>query len=60
MASELSKKSKIHLKTGGTHATMLCSIDGEVLAFAEDVGRHNAPTPAINRRDENNIVLSLS
>jgi FdhD protein len=42
MVRELSKRSKIHMSTGGTHAAMLCSKEGKVLAFAEDVGRHNA------------------
>ena len=40
--SELNKKSSVHLKTRGTHAAMLCSMEGEPLSFAEDVGRHNA------------------
>jgi len=42
MVAELSRRSSIHPKTGGTHAAMLCSEEGEALAFAEDVGRHNA------------------
>ena len=42
MVKELSRRSKIHIGTGGTHAAMLCSNEGEVFAFAEDVGRHNA------------------
>ena len=42
MVTELTKRSQIHIRTGGTHAAMLCSKTGEVLTFAEDVGRHNA------------------
>ena len=42
MVTVLAKRSQIHIRTGGTHAAMLCSETGEVLAFAEDVGRHNA------------------
>jgi FdhD protein len=42
MLAELNKRSKIHLETGGTHAAMIYSDDGQILAFAEDVGRHNA------------------
>jgi len=42
MVAELSRRSSIHPKTGGTHAAILCSEEGEVLVFAEDVGRHNA------------------
>lgn len=42
MVRELNVRSEMFRGTGGTHSAMLCSIDGEVLAFAEDVGRHNA------------------
>lgn len=42
MIRKLNQKSDVHLRTRGTHAAMACTDDGEVLAFAEDVGRHNA------------------
>jgi len=42
MITELNSRSSVHRRTRGTHAAMLCDGDGEVLAFAEDVGRHNA------------------
>jgi len=42
MVNELNKRSKLFRETGGTHSAMLCSPGGEILAFAEDVGRHNA------------------
>ena len=42
MIRKLNQKSDVHLRTRGTHAAMVCTDDGEVLAFAEDVGRHNA------------------
>jgi len=42
MITTLNSRSSVHRRTGGTHAAMLCSGGGEVLAFAEDVGRHNA------------------
>lgn len=29
-------------RTGGTHSSMICTSKGDVIAFAEDVGRHNA------------------
>jgi FdhD protein len=29
-------------KTGGVHVAALCSLDGQFVAIAEDVGRHNA------------------
>lgn len=42
MFRELNQRCDVHLKTRGTHSAMLCSREGEVYAFAEDVGRHNA------------------
>ena len=42
MIHELNQRCNIHIKTRGTHSAMLCSNEGEVYAFAEDVGRHNA------------------
>jgi FdhD protein len=42
MMARLNRVSSVHMRTRGTHAAMLCSTDGETLAFAEDVGRHNA------------------
>ncbi|EMR73534.1 Formate dehydrogenase, subunit FdhD [Thaumarchaeota archaeon SCGC AB-539-E09] len=42
MIRELNARSSVYRATGGTHSAMLCSDAGEVYAFAEDVGRHNA------------------
>ncbi len=42
LARELNMRSKVYRETGGTHSAMLCTKDGQVLFFAEDVGRHNA------------------
>lgn len=42
MVAELNRKSDIFHRTGGTHSAMLCDHEGDVHAFAEDVGRHNA------------------
>jgi FdhD protein len=42
MVRELNLRSEVFRETGGTHSAMLCSSDGEILSFAEDVGRHNA------------------
>jgi len=42
MIRELNTRSKVYRETGGTHSAMLCTTDGAVLSFAEDVGRHNA------------------
>jgi FdhD protein len=42
MIAALNSRCSVHRRTRGTHAAMLCGGDGDVLAFAEDVGRHNA------------------
>jgi FdhD protein len=40
--AELNEKSSVYRLTGGTHAATILSFDGKPVAFAEDVGRHNA------------------
>ncbi|MEM3578428.1 MAG: formate dehydrogenase accessory sulfurtransferase FdhD [Candidatus Bathyarchaeia archaeon] len=52
-------------KTGGVHAAAIHKSDGAIVAFAEDVGRHNAVdkvigTAVLNRVDFNNCFLTLS
>ncbi|TRO46171.1 formate dehydrogenase accessory sulfurtransferase FdhD [Candidatus Bathyarchaeota archaeon] len=42
MVRELNLRGERYKETGGTHSAMLCTVDGEVVSFAEDVGRHNA------------------
>jgi len=42
MVGDLNRRSSIFRRTGGTHSAMLCPLDGGAVAFAEDVGRHNA------------------
>jgi FdhD protein len=42
MVRELNLRSEVFRETGGTHSAMLGSLDGGVLSFSEDVGRHNA------------------
>jgi FdhD protein len=42
MVRELNLRGEEYKETGGTHSAMLCKVDGEVVSFAEDVGRHNA------------------
>jgi FdhD protein len=39
---ELNRRSRVFKETGGTHSALLLERDGEVVQFAEDVGRHNA------------------
>ncbi len=42
MQSDFFSRQKIFNKTGATHGAALYDIDGSLLVFAEDVGRHNA------------------
>jgi FdhD protein len=42
MVKSLNRRDTIYRLTGGTHMASLCSVEGDILAFAEDVGRHNA------------------
>lgn len=62
MLEELNRRSTVHMRTRGTHAAMICNIDGDVLSFAEDVGRHNAVDKVIGslvlkRRDLSQFIL---
>jgi FdhD protein len=52
-------------KTGGVHAAAIYKSDGTIVAFAEDIGRHNAVdkaigTAALNKADFSNCFLALS
>ncbi|MEM3458898.1 MAG: formate dehydrogenase accessory sulfurtransferase FdhD [Candidatus Bathyarchaeia archaeon] len=52
-------------KTGGTHAAAIYKKDGVLVAFAEDVGRHNAVdkvigSVALNKIDSSDCFLALS
>ena len=49
MIAELNRRGEVYRKTGGTHSAMICSLSGEELAFAEDVGRHNAVDKVIGK-----------
>jgi FdhD protein len=42
MIRELNLRSRVYRRTGGTHCAMLATVEGGILAFSEDVGRHNA------------------
>jgi FdhD protein len=54
---------KIFDKTGGTHASAFYSANGQLIAFAEDVGRHNALDKcmgiALKSEVEDNICLVM-
>ena len=45
----LSKNQKFYQRTRGSHAALLFSKTGDVLAFAEDVGRHNGLDKAVGK-----------
>lgn len=55
MIRELNMRSDVHLRTRGTHAAMACTALGEIQAFAEDVGRHNAMDKVIGSLALRNI-----
>jgi FdhD protein len=42
MLRELNRRGRVYSRTRGTHSAMICKENGDVLAFSEDVGRHNA------------------
>ena len=45
----LNSEASIFRRTGGTHASALFDENGSVLAFSEDIGRHNAVDKVIGR-----------
>lgn len=65
MVRALSSRQERFRKSGGCHAAGIFSASGALLAFAEDVGRHNALDKAIGlaalaRADMRSAVLVLS
>lgn len=55
MIRELNLRSDVHHRTRGTHAAMACTVTGNLQAFAEDVGRHNAMDKVIGSLTLQNI-----
>jgi len=53
----LNTEAKVFRKTGGTHAAALFTEDGAMVAFFEDVGRHNAVDKVIGKAALNKIRL---
>ena len=41
--------SGLYEKTGGVHSAALANVDGEILLFSEDIGRHNAVDKLIGK-----------
>jgi FdhD protein len=63
--SRLNFVAETYRKTGGVHAATVYEGDGKLVAFAEDVGRHNAVDKAIglaalNKTDFGKCFLALS
>ena len=50
------KRQGMYHSTRATHAAALFSIDGQMLAFGEDVGRHNAFDKAVGQAFNKNIL----
>jgi len=66
MIREAEARQLVFSQTGGTHATGIFDRDYELIAFAEDVGRHNAVDKAVGRLvaegriDEAMVVVATS
>lgn len=58
LIEQLQKLQKYFPLTGSTHAAAIFNQDGKILAFAEDIARHNALDKAIGKCVLHNIELS--
>ncbi|MEM2281657.1 MAG: formate dehydrogenase accessory sulfurtransferase FdhD [Candidatus Bathyarchaeia archaeon] len=56
--ADLNSIAETFRKTGGVHVAAVYRADGALLAFAEDVGRHNAVDKAIGKSALNNVCFS--
>ncbi|MEM3578682.1 MAG: formate dehydrogenase accessory sulfurtransferase FdhD [Candidatus Bathyarchaeia archaeon] len=56
--ADLNSMAETFRKTGGVHAAAVYRADGTLLAFAEDVGRHNAVDKAIGKSALSNVCFS--
>ena len=54
----LNSMAKIFRASGGTHAAAILDGNGEVIAFAEDVGRHNAVDKVVGEAAMNGVDLT--
>jgi FdhD protein len=54
--NKLSKNQQYYQRTRGSHAALIFDRDLEAIAFAEDVGRHNALDKAIGKAFMNNTL----
>lgn len=54
----LNAKMQVYRETGGTHGAALADKQGNLLLFAEDVGRHNAVDRVVGKGLERNIDFS--
>ena len=50
LPARLAPRQATFAATGGLHAAALCTLDGDIVDIAEDVGRHNAVDKIIGRR----------
>ncbi len=49
MVDDMPARQRLFSQTGGTHAAAIFSATGQVIAFSEDIGRHNALDKAIGK-----------
>ncbi|MGK0304182.1 MAG: FdhD protein, partial [Planctomycetota bacterium] len=60
LVAELTQRQQLFSLTGGSHAALLADNQGNVLAAAEDVGRHNALDKAIGEAANKGMDLTTA